>query len=230
MIAEKQIYDDIILEIKNQNPIPVLYTNMYISCIVAIMILSYFSSVLFTVWLAYEVFEKTRVCKFESCSIDSYIFGPTYEYGALAIMLGTLVYFLYRSTDWPYVKDRVFIVLTLILVGTALSGSTVNWLKSAHDPLAETIYDIKDSIKLALPWRNNLANVSAYNHKLKPLVGVVENSTVNNLILDMPLKQKINLFYEDNYPENQKPRVGTRAVVQIKLINNALYVESAEEL
>lgn len=230
MIAEKQIYDDIILEIKNQDPIPMLYTNMYISSVVAIMVLAYFSSIIFTVWLIYEVFEKTRVCKFESCSIDSYIFGPTYEYGILAILLGTLVYFLYRSTDWPYVKDRVFIILTLILVGTALSGSTVNWLRFAHDPLAEAVYDIKDTIKSALPWRNNMASFNVYEHKLKPLVGIVRSTTKDKLVLDMPLKQKISLFYEENYPENQKPKLGIRALVQIKLINNALYVQSAEEL
>jgi hypothetical protein len=228
MIAEKQSYNDILLKIKDREPLPLWYKNLYTTGTVAGIALLYLSSVLFMAWWSYDVFEKTRLCKFEVCGVDSYIFGPGYEYAITAIALGFLVYFLYRTTDWPYVKERMLIVLTLILVGAGVSVGAVTWLKTAHDPVSDSLYDVKETIKANFPWRYGAHNMSS--HLLKPIIGVVEESTADVLIISMPLKQKISLFYEQSYPKNLKPMSGSRVVVQIQLMNNALYVQSIEEL
>jgi hypothetical protein len=169
MIAEKQSYEDILLKIKDSQPLPAWYKNAYNGSLITVICISYVSSItLMALWI-YDLFEKTNLCNFEICDINSYIYEPGYEYAILALFLGTIVYFLYRSTDWPFVKERSIILLLLILVGSGLSFSTAIWLNRAHDPISDSLYEIKNSIKASLPWRYNLQTYSI--KKLRPVIG-----------------------------------------------------------
>jgi hypothetical protein len=229
MLVEKQNYEDILLRIRDIEQLPSWYRAFYDSSKVAGMVLFYFSSVLFTTWWSYDLFEKTRLCKFESCEISNYLFEPGFEYALLAILFSSMFYFLYRSTDWPYVKEKALIVIILSLLVVSLSGGGALWLKAAHDPITDELYNIKDTIKLSLPWRSGLITGQNTN-SLKPISGIVEESTKDTLILAIPLRRKVNLFYEQKFQDSLKPKIGSRVVVKMKLLNNSLYVQSIEDL
>jgi hypothetical protein len=211
MLAEKQNYEDILLRVRDIEQLPSWYRAFYDSSKVAGMLLFYFSAVLFTTWWSYDLFE------------------PGFEYALLAILFSSMFYFLYRSTDWPYVKEKALIVIILSLLVVSLSGSGALWLKAAHDPIADELYNIKDTIKLSLPWRSGLITGQNTN-SLKPISGIVEESTKDTLILAIPLRRKVNLFYEQKFQDSLKPKIGSRVVVKMKLLNNSLYVQSIEDL
>jgi hypothetical protein len=228
MVAEKQTYDYILAKIGDRKPLPPWYKNIRNSSVVASITFLYLSSLIFMIWWEYDVFEKTRLCKFEACGIENYIFGPANEYAIISILLGSLVYTLYRSTDWPLVKDRLLIIFILVLIGAGLSGSGVVWLKAAHDPISDGVYDIKEIVKTNIPWRYQTQE--NMTRQPKSIVGVVENSTINTLVIKMPLKQRISLIYDQTYLEKLKPKEGSRVLVQIKLVDKTLFAQSVEIL
>jgi hypothetical protein len=229
MIAEKQKYKGILLKIREAEPLPSWCNNFYNSSMITSITLLYISAVVFMAWWSYDFYEKTRLCKFEYCGLDSYLLEPGYEYAILAVLLSSLVYLLYRSTDWPFVKERMLIILILTFLGFSLSGSTIIWLKAGHDPITNELLEIKESIKTYLPWRHGVIG-SQTSNELKPISGIVEESTKESLKIATSLRHKVSLFYESSFPNNLKPKIGSRVVVQIKLLDNALYVESIEEL
>jgi hypothetical protein len=227
MVLEKESYEHILTKIKDKEPLPQWYKSVHTSSIILAIIGLYIGSVTFVVWMSYDVLEKIRICQYDSCGVDIYTIDLTYEYAILALLSGLGVYLLYRSTDWPYVKERVLIVMWLTALSTIVGVGLFVWIANSPASATEAFYSLKESSKNVLPWRHAMM---LKNNNLHPLIGKVVESDSEKLVLLISMRQRVVLFYEPTFPEASKPTIGSRVVVQIKLVNNALYVQAVGPL
>src|SRR6185295_2294878 len=81
------------------------------------------------------------------------LIGFLFEFLIIALLGITAIYILYRNTDWPFVKERVGLIVGSFILISVLSIGLVILAESEETALGDFLDGIKDRVEDSIPFR-----------------------------------------------------------------------------
>ena len=153
---ESDIYSQIISKVKDKKPLPTWYKNANSAGVIFFISGCLGGAILFFTFLTDDFFENTKICRSADCLVSPNLLEIRYEYGVIALLLLATVHTVYRSTDWPHVKERTWIFVCLITSSIVISTSFIFWIQSSGPGIADTFHDVKRNLIEVTPWRKKV--------------------------------------------------------------------------
>lgn len=220
--AEQGFKFDVMNKIHQVKPISRLFAQFRSTLLILTLILIGFIITIALAIFGYDLQEKIAIFEFTNNPILENIFSFLFEL-LLIIPIGVaLMYYIYRHTDWKFVKERFAIVVVSSLLITVLSSGLVVYLKNIEENnlIKQNFNSLKQNIKNKLPFRKNIEqsdqkelsdlgyyfgiivrmendNIIVMKNNSQETKTFVIKETLNKQTLNIKINQKVILSYED---------------------------------
>lgn len=127
-----------------------LLVAIRISCMALLAFIATFAMSFFL----YDLSEKTSIFEFTQSPTIENIVNFVFEFLVISLLGMAGIYVLYRQTDWPLVKERLWLLAGSFVLISGVSIGLVLVSQSAMDPWGDFIGDSTHGITHMLPLRS----------------------------------------------------------------------------
>ncbi len=202
-----------------------------ISCMIALAFIATFAMSFFL----YDLGEKTSIFEFTQSSVIENIANFLLEFLIISLSGVLGIYIIYRQTDWPFVKERVWLVVgTFILVSGASVGLML-FSKSEMDPWGDFIGDTTRGLTHIIPLRSSIED--RFENDLEDnfyFTGSIIKINIQTDITALTIQnqQKSKTFLMKNGANNFALAPGVKVVIQYtdELDESGLLIKEIKKL
>ncbi len=163
----------------------------------------------------YDLGEKTSIFEFTNSPIVENIVNFVFEFLIISLLGIGGIYAIYRQTDWPLVKERLWLLVGAFVFVVGISVGLVLFSQNAPDPWGDFIGDGAQGITHALPLRSlveeQLENDMEENSYFTGNITKVETSG-GDIVVTVVGGQKTKTFHAKDATE--KYTVGDKVIVK----------------
>lgn len=118
--------------------------------------------------LSLSIFLTDILQKLQGGELENYSFLQSslsflFEFLIITLLGITAVYVVYRNTDWPFVKEKLRLIVGSFVLISLLSTGIVMLSESEETALGNFLDGVKDRIEDSLPFRTLLENDNQKN-------------------------------------------------------------------
>lgn len=165
----------------------------------------------------YDLIEKTSILEFTQSPVVENVANYLLEFLVISLLGIVGIYTIYRQTDWPLVKERVWLVIgTFILVSGASVGLML-FSKSELDPWGDFIGETTHGITHTLPLRSSIED--RFENEMEDnfyFTGNITKATVgtDTIILTIQNEHRSKTFFVKDGINRSVFAPGDKVVVQ----------------
>jgi hypothetical protein len=216
MTNKQKILNKIASRIRNEKPVRSLFIrSVHLGAIAACITLLGISIILVGLFF-FDLAEKNAINGF----LNQNIYTPAnflFEYLILALILILIFVYLYRTFDWPLVKERAAIlsigILTSVIVGCGIAYGAEHIFF-----IREGLYTVKDAYVTHAPMRKDqIATTHALLQSSNIVIGTVSKIVETNEETTVSLRRKNGdvLYVMQESVTAEKLRVGEKIAIHV---------------
>lgn len=190
-----------------------------------LVILVFVSTLMLSIFIS-DIIQKVRGYEFENLPFTQNILGFLFEFLIIAL-LGTLaIYLIYRHTDWPYVKEKLGLVIGSFLIIFLLSMGVIILSENEKTAVGAFFDGLEEKVEKFIPFRAWLDSVKAI-YPLEGTIILIEQDGRDSIIEVESESKKVRLMLEKRFGEFE---VGDKVRLQYEVDGTAQDVEMIEKI